>query len=438
MAIPQLPARIECRCGAVHTCDIRRVVCGADALAAVPELLSEIPGLVLVTDGNTAPLAGDKLFDMLTKAGHTVHRAHFDTTEVVVPDEKSIDFIAAQIGPDTGALVGVGSGVINDLCKHVAAAAKLPYMIVATAPSMDGYASKGAAMILGGMKVTTSAPPPAWIVGDDAILATAPMEMLQSGIGDLVGKYSCLNDWRLASLINGEPFCQDIYDMVMADADGTVQDIPAVLARDTAAVGRLFERLVDVGVAMSRIGNSRPASGSEHHLSHFYEIVGLQRGFDYLAHGIDVAYGALVTCRLRSWLLAAGLPAPAAQEPEAIWRRKVSAVYGAMAPSVIELQEKVGNYEPAARAARVARIRAHWDEIAAILAAAPSGEKILEILTGAGFDQQLFYTTYGTRVIGESIVWAKDLKDRYTFFNLLEDLGVLETAAGAYIRDYYG
>ncbi len=438
MAIPALPARIVCRCGAVHTCDIRSVVCGPDALRSVPGLLADMPSLVLVTDGNTAPLAGDKLYDMLTAAGHTVARAHFDTTDVVVPSEDEVAFIQSRITADTAALVGVGSGVINDLCKHVCAAAGLPYMIVATAPSMDGYASKGAAMILGGMKVTTSAPPPAWIVGDTALLATAPLPMLQSGIGDLVGKYSCLNDWRISAVINGEPFCQDIYDMVMAGADATVQDIPAVLARDPDAVGRLFEKLVEVGVAMSLAGNSRPASGSEHHLSHFYEIVGLQRGFDYLPHGIDVGYGTLVTCRLRQMLLERGLPGEIAPADAAAWRRKIGVIYGAMAPSVAELQEKTGFYDPAARAKRLETIRAHWEEIAAILAGAPSGEAIEGILADTGFDQKVFYNTYGTRIIGESIVWAKDLKDRYTLFNLLDDLGLLESMAGAYVREYFG
>ena len=436
MALPQLPARIECACGAVHTCDIRRVVCGKNAVAAVPELLKEQRALVLVTDGNTAPLAGDALAGALAAAGHAVHRAHFATTDVVVPNEDAVAHIQAQLTPDVTALVGVGSGVINDLCKYVSAEAGLPYLIVATAPSMDGYASKGAAMILGGMKVTTSAPPPAWIVGDTALLATAPADMLRSGIGDLLGKFSCLNDWKLSALINGEPFCESIYQQTLARAKDAARDVEAVLARDEEAVGRLFEGLVDVGVAMALAGNSRPASGSEHHLSHFYEIVGLQRGIDYLPHGIDVGYGTLVTCRLRG-MVRQGMPESTPFDPD-LWRCKVGVVYGPTAPAVAELQAKTGFYNEGKRIERLAAIKAHWEEILTLLAGAPTGEDIAAMLTRAGFTEREYYRTYGSRMIGESIVWAKDLKDRYTLFNMLEDLGVLEAMAGAYVKEYLG
>ncbi|MBQ8611540.1 MAG: sn-glycerol-1-phosphate dehydrogenase [Oscillospiraceae bacterium] len=434
MALPKLPARIECACGAVHTCDIKSVVCGKNAVAAVPELLAEQRALVLVTDGNTAPLAGDALAAALTEAGHTVHRAHFDTTAVVVPNEEAVAHIQAQLTEEVTALVGVGSGVINDLCKYVSCEAGLPYLIVATAPSMDGYASKGAAMILGGMKVTTSAPPPAWIVGDTALLATAPADMLRSGIGDLLGKYSCLNDWKLSALINGEPFCQEIYDMTAACADAAARDTAAILARDEEAVGRLFEGLVVVGIAMALAGNSRPASGSEHHLSHFYEIVGLQRGVDYLAHGIDVGYGTLVTCRLRQMVRTA-LPESTPFDPQ-LWRLKVGVVYGPTAPAVAELQAKTGFYDEAKRLERCAFIKENWQQICSLLAEAPSGEEIAAMLSAAGFTEREYYRTYGSRMIGESIVWAKDLKDRYTLFNMLEDLGVLESLAGAYVKEY--
>ena len=61
--------------------------------------------------------------------------------------------------------------------------------------------------------------------------------------------------------------------------------------------------LVVVGIAMAYMGNSRPASGSEHHLSHYFEVTGLLRDEPYFAHGIDVAYSTYVTAGLREELL---------------------------------------------------------------------------------------------------------------------------------------
>ena len=104
-------------------------------------------------------------------------------------------------------IIGVGSGVINDLCKHVSFKNDLAYYIVATAPSMDGYASVGAALILNGMKITLNARPPKAIIADTSVLKDAPIDMLRAGYGDIIGKYSCLNDWKLSHCVNGEYFC---------------------------------------------------------------------------------------------------------------------------------------------------------------------------------------------------------------------------------------
>lgn len=73
---------------------------------------------------------------------------------------------------------------------------------------MDGYASSGAAMIIGNMKVTYNAHVPEAIIGDVDVLKEAPMEMIQSGYGDIIGKLSCLNDWKLSVVVNDEFFCQ--------------------------------------------------------------------------------------------------------------------------------------------------------------------------------------------------------------------------------------
>ena len=131
--------------------------------------------------------------------------------------------------------------------------------IAATAPSMDGYASVGAALILGGMKVTLNARPPMAIIADTRVLAGAPMEMIKSGWGDIVGKYSCLSDWKLSRLLRGEYFCQTVYDLVMETARRVEALASGVAAREEEAVAQLMEALVVVGIAMSYVGNLRGA-----------------------------------------------------------------------------------------------------------------------------------------------------------------------------------
>ena len=211
-------------CGHKHQCSIQDVVIGKDALQQVPTLLKNIRKALIVSDGNTRPLAFEKVTSALETAGISWCEASFDQTNVVIPNEASVSFILGNTASNVEALVGIGSGVISDLCKYTSHKQGLPYMIIATAPSMDGYASASAAMILDGMKVTPTADVPAWIVGDVDILKDAPMNMIRAGIGDILGKHSCLNDWRLANTILDESLCPWVYDLVMAEVK-TVQAI---------------------------------------------------------------------------------------------------------------------------------------------------------------------------------------------------------------------
>ena len=144
----------------------------------------------------------------------------FERQGNLVPDERAVSELEAALTEETDLIVGVGSGVINDLCKYVSWKRGLQYVIVATAPSMDGYASSGAAMITDGMKVTYTTHPPMMIFGDTDVLRHAPEDMIRSGYGDIIGKYSSLNDWQLSHVLNGEHLCREIYDLVLAVTDG--------------------------------------------------------------------------------------------------------------------------------------------------------------------------------------------------------------------------
>ena len=333
----------------------------------------------------------------------------FAGTDLVIPDETSVEAMEGKLTDGVDLIVGVGSGVINDLCKFVGHKHHLPYIIVATAPSMDGYASAGAAMILDGMKVTPSATPPMAIVADTEVLRNAPMDMIRAGYGDIIGKFSCLNDWRLAAYIRGEYFCQTVYDLVMNTARRVKDLAEGIANRDGEAVTALMEALVEVGVAMAYVGNSRPASGSEHHLSHFFEITGILNGTPYLPHGTDVAYSSVLTARLRGEILRrepvrVGFDRPA-------YETAIRKAYTAISDSVIAQQDKLGWYHEDEVDEFVLT---HTEGIRAILAEAPNEEEAREMVEAVGLSMRELYETYGEAHIEEAIRWAKDLKDRYS------------------------
>ncbi len=401
-----------CPCGRPHHSQTKTVAIGRGALERLPEICAPYQHILVVADRHTHAACGKRVVDIL---GARVADAVIFEDDLLVPDEAATLAVLEHLrqDPEIDHIVGVGSGVINDICKDVAHAQRLRYTVVATAPSMDGYASAGAALILGGMKVTLTATPPEAIVGDTEVLAAAPMDMIRAGYGDIIGKYSCLNDWKLAALIRGEYICPAVWDWVKETADRVCSLADGIQHRDPDAVEALMQALVDVGVAMAYVGNSRPASGSEHHIAHYLEITGILRKRPYLAHGVDVAGGAVLTARLRETVLAND-PVLRSFDREA-YRAAMQEVYrgdsGEVARSVIALQEETGWYtDPATEAF----ILSHMEEIRAVLAEAPRASEMQAMMEAVGLSYDGFAAFYGPDTLREAVRFGKDLKDRYT------------------------
>ena len=167
MNIQQLLQGLPCTCGHPHTCSIGYVAVEPGAAGHLRRLCQNHSAILLVADSNTYAAAGQQT--MAALQGRTVRSVIFSGETVLIPDEAAVAAVEKQMdGID--AIVGVGSGVIQDLCKYVSFRRAVPYYIVCTAPSMDGYASNGAAMIMGGMKVTYPAGLPRAILADPAVL----------------------------------------------------------------------------------------------------------------------------------------------------------------------------------------------------------------------------------------------------------------------------
>ncbi len=408
MQIEKLLEGRSCECGMHHDCEIQYVEIGSGAINKVGELTKEYTHILVVADNNTWKVGGEAVKEQL---GGRMDAAQIFVCEgFLVPDEKAIATVQARLTENTDLILGIGSGVIQDLCKYVSFEANLPYYIVATAPSMDGYASKGAAMIIGNMKVTYNARVPKAIIADTAILKDAPMEMIQSGYGDILGKFSCLNDWKLSCVVNDEFFCEYVYDLTYEMLTKTKDLGAKLLARDEDAIQTLMEALVGVGIAMAYIGNSRPASGSEHHLSHFFEVIGLMKDEPYFMHGTDVVYSAVYTQRLREELLKVEAPTQGIPFDKDAWEETIRSIYLDAAEGVIALQNSLDLYSKNRQDIYAER----WQEIQEVLKDAPSSETLLGYLASIGLDINKFEESYGKEKIQNALFFAKDLKDRYT------------------------
>lgn len=415
MELEHLLGEQSCTCGKTHHCDIKYIRIGYGILDCLPEITAPYHNILVIADKNTFATCGTTVEE---KLGASREGTLVFSDDLLIPNEQAVDAANARLTDKTDLIVGIGSGVIQDLCKYVAFYKGIRYHIIATAPSMDGYASSGAAMILGGMKVTASCRVPEAIIADVDVLKDAPMDMIQAGYGDILGKYSCLNDWKLNHIIHGEYFCQSVHDL-MFDMLLSVKDLgPQLLQREPEAVKLLMEALAGAGIAMALVGNSRPASGSEHHLSHYFEITGILHGESYFPHGIDVVYSAVLTQQMRDQLLAMGKPTaivPIAPEArEADLRR----IYASAADGVIALQARMGWYEED----RMPIYQEKWDEICAVLSQSPSAQQMLAYIESVGLDMAEYYRLYTPQKLADGKLYAKDLKDRFTVLWLYYDL----------------
>ncbi len=406
---------INCVCGKMHRCDIEKVRIEENALSKLLEDTAKYRKILLVADRNTYAVCGERVVSLL--GDKTERLCLFDTDETLVPDEVSIKKITDAVTDDTDLILGIGSGVINDLCKYVSFEKGIVSGIIATATSMDGYASSGAAMIIGGMKVTYTTHAPALIIGDVDVLCSAPIEMIRSGYADIIGKYSALCDWRLANTVHGEYLCPYIYESVMKMTN-EIRGMSADIAKkEPKAIKRLMEALVLIGVCLTLLSTTRPGSGSEHHLSHYFEITGLLRNEPYFLHGTDVGYATVVTAKLRERIRDVDTPTFVTLSDSARLRC-YQKIYGRIWDEVKELQQTAGRYA----APPIETYKEKWGEIRQILWECPTAEEITKMLTDVGFDMSAFEKMYGKKKIRDGIWFGKDLKDRYSVLWLYSEM----------------
>ena len=398
---------IKCTCGREHYCALDSVTVENGALNKLPDILKDYHRILLVADQNTYAACGARAQEILgDKVADTLV---YQCEGFLVPDEQAVATLNARMTEDIDLILGVGSGVINDICKYVSFEHKMEYAIVGTAPSMDGYASSGAAMIMGGMKITYTTHAPKYIIADVDVLKNAPLDMIRAGYGDIIGKYSSLNDWKLAAMINGEHFCPDIYNLVYAVTDETRRQVKNIVARDDEAIAFLTKALVLIGVTLTLLGSTRPGSGSEHHLSHFFEIVGLIHDQPYFLHGTDVAYSAVVTAAMRERICK--IDAPVFENVAREDRLKAyERIYASFAKEVLGIQEEAHSYEKD----RDEQYAYLWPEIVHILSICPTAEEMTQMFVDAGYDMSAFENMYGKDKIHDAQFYGKDLKDRYS------------------------
>ena len=363
-----------CDCGVEHRCEIGDIRIGSGLVHQVGTILKEnrFPTkILLVADRNTLK-ASDGILESLE--GFEVQTYIYDTLRVATMDD--VRLVESYFDRVDGVLA-VGTGSIHDPSRMACARQHKTLCLFGTAPSMDGFASYSAPIVDGNFKTTHPAKCPDVIIADTKILADAPVELKSAGFGDMVSKYIALIDWQVSHLLTGEHYCQRVADLTREAVDRLMSMADKITLPDEEAAGAVFESLLMTGIAMAFTQTSRPGSGTEHIMAHYWECMELLEGKTPNYHGEDVGVATLIMLQYYNEL--AKRETVTAHREENDWD-EIYRVYGPLAEDVRKLNTPDTITDPI-DPREVERL---WPEIVKIVHSVPTYEECRRAMKLAG------------------------------------------------------
>ena len=334
---------MECNCEQKrHSAPVKCIEVSENAIEKVPQILKDYKKIFLVADENTYKVAGKRVEELLKSKGMHSHTCIIDAPELPTNanvgkvlieagiDDEVYDINSFSTNPDY--ILAVGSGSVNDICRMVSYRMGIEYGIVGTAPSMDGYASVVAPLIVGNKKIVYTCSIARHIIIDLNICSQAPYELLLAGVGDMIGKYVAILDWELSHKLTGEYYCKKTADMVIEATQKCIESSVVLNERKIDTIKNTIDGLILSGLGIAYTGSSRPASGTEHMVGQTWEIMDLEKGKVPNLHGIEVGEATFAAIVMYKKLYA---------ETEEVWLKKLIEKYIPAFDAVLELQKKI-------------------------------------------------------------------------------------------------
>lgn len=399
----------KCECGCEHYTAIKDIRIGSGLVNRVGEILKEngfSENLLLVADKNT--LKASTGIEESLKDFNVTYKIYDNIRVATIEHVKELEEIIK--GKDISVL-SVGSGSVNDPCRSAAANQDKKLCIFGTAPSMDGFASYSSPIVVNGFKVSLPAKSPEVIIGDTKILAAAPKELKAAGFGDMVAKYVALIDWRVSSLLTGEVLCEKVAALTKRAIDILMDMADRVSLEDEEVAGKIFEALLMTGIGMSFTQNSRPASGSEHIISHLIECVELRDGIIPNYHGEDIGVASL--CMLKYYGELAERETIEAEKEKVNWD-EVYAFYGNMAEEV----KKLNTPDTVADEVNPEDLKANWQRIRDIIHSVPSYEECRKAMEKAGCKITVSDIGKDQKLFDDCVKYSPYMRRRLTLLRL--------------------
>ena len=367
------------------------IYCGEEAVVRLIQYCKsrQLDRFLLICDENTHAALGCKVKTALQGQGWDMQMVVLTGAEVIA-DEEYVLQVLFNAGAEDRMYLAVGSGTITDITRFCSHRTRNPFISLPTAPSVDGYTSIGAPLVIRRVKRTAITQPPVAVFADLPTLCKAPSDMVAAGFGDLLGKYTSLADWQLGALLWDEPYDPEIAQRIQCTLAACVDSAAEVGQASAVGITRLLEGLLESGLCMLDFGETRPASGSEHHLSHFWEMRLLQEGRPAILHGAKVGVGTALaagryeTIRSLTQEDVADRLATASLPDWDDELTSIRAAYGVPAEQVIASHWPFRQALEAGFDTLKQRIGAHWGEVQEIAAGVPPAQEIADLLEQVG------------------------------------------------------
>lgn len=391
----------------------------------------------MIVDARTITIANTQVRPLLDAVGIGIELLEVPDT---APDRGPIcssalsQRLAAELQSTPDTIIAVGSGTLTDIAKQISGVLDARVVVVATAASMNGFTSSLAATLDEGVKLTVRAPTPkaAWALPE--ILRDAPASMSAAGLGDLHSKPVSSADWRLSHLLNDAP-----WDLPVVELLGTVTALMDGVAQglhdgDPEAYGQLFAGLCLTGIAMQAASPGSQASGAEHLVSHYLDMIAGSADFAHQStdHGAQVAVGCMVA--LAAWEFAQAAfergdalgPIPAELWDAPARDAHIQAHFRGLAPTIAAMHAKA----PQSLATIEARRRVLAESRGAALRDAaqqlPDRAWLEAELALAGCPQRFSSIGVSRALALDTLRYAPWVRARYTILHLIYECGWYE------------
>ncbi|HEX7318829.1 MAG TPA: iron-containing alcohol dehydrogenase [bacterium] len=245
---------------------------------------------LILGDDQTFRLGGNSIARDLCK-----HKVNVVKTHVSKSDEPAVAKIMSLVKktkPDI--ILGFGGGKVLDVAKLAAGRTRRKFISIPTTLSNDGIASP-VSVIKNKKNIPVShlTRAPYGVIVDLGVVKKAPVRCIKAGVGDLVSNLSAVFDTRLRK--GGEKAGKNIL-MLAETGPRALLKLKTHNIKSDLFLACLTDGLIKSGLAMCLSGSSRPASGSEHKISHALDYMYPGRK---TLHGEQVGFAALVTMALQ-------------------------------------------------------------------------------------------------------------------------------------------